>query len=83
MNIHYVRAAIQDKVGVRLSLTKVRNLLVEEGLITPTKAKHSIFRGYSEFYDYFYKQDKNVVEVTVKKTTPLDVVEELNSNGIT
>ena len=82
MNIHYIRAAIRENTGVTLKLEEIRDLLVEEGLITPTKAKHCIFRGYSEFYEYFYNQDKNLVIPTIERTTPLDVVEQLHEQDV-
>jgi hypothetical protein len=75
MNIIYIRAAIEEATGIKLPLKEVKQLLIEEGLVSEAKAKHLIFRGYSEFYDYFYKQDKNVIEATQKKQTPLDVFE--------
>ena len=34
INLVYIRAAIQAKTGKRLPLERVRELLVEEGLIT-------------------------------------------------
>lgn len=70
INLVYIRAAIHAATGVRLSLEKTRQYLVEEGLITPYQAKHeaTIFRGYSEFYDYEqkrygrYKEDDIIAE---------------------
>ncbi len=38
INLHYIRAAIQQATGFRLSLGRVRELLVEEGLITQRQA---------------------------------------------
>jgi hypothetical protein len=80
MNIIYIRAAIEQATGIKLPLKDVKQLLIEEGLVSEAKAKHLIFRGYSEFYDYFYKQDKNVIEATQKVNNPLDVYEVL-TNG--
>lgn len=53
INLHYIRAAIEANTGVRLSLERTRDLLIEEGLITKAQArKHAkIFRGYSEYFD--------------------------------
>lgn len=53
INLHYIRAAIEANTGVRLTLERTRELLVEEGLITKAQArKHAkIFRGYSEYFD--------------------------------
>ena len=60
INLIYIKAAIEAATGVSLSLEKVRQYLLEEGLITPKQAKKeaTIFRGYSEFYDYDYGESK-------------------------
>lgn len=52
INLIYIRAAIEAKTGHRLSLSKVRQLLLEENLITPRQARNNSreFEGYSEFY---------------------------------
>lgn len=82
MNIYYIRAAIEEKTGQRLSLEAIKDLLISENLVTKSKAKHLIFRGYHEFYDYFYKQDKNIIEAKTERAVPLDVVEELKESGV-
>lgn len=53
INLHYIRAAIEANTGIRLSLERTRDLLVEEGLITKAQARKyaKIFRGYSEYFD--------------------------------
>ena len=53
INLEYIRAAIQANTGITLPLDRVREYLVEEGLITPRKAERNaqIFRGYSEFFE--------------------------------
>jgi hypothetical protein len=53
INLHYIRAAIEAHTGQRLTLERVRELLVEEGLITPKQAERNAqtFTGYSEFFD--------------------------------
>ena len=52
INLHYIRAAIEANTGIRLSLEKTRQYLVEEKLISPQEAKkHAhIFSGYGDFY---------------------------------
>ena len=52
INLVYIRAAIQANTGQRLSLERVRELLVEEGLITKKQAETEavIFRGYGDLY---------------------------------
>ena len=53
VNLIYIRAAIEHNTGIRLSLSKIRDLLLEEGLIDQNRAyKHAqIFTGYEEFFD--------------------------------
>ena len=52
INLVYIRAAIEAKTGKRLSLERVRELLVEEGIITKRQAETEaiIFRGYGDLY---------------------------------
>lgn len=75
MNLIYIRAAVEYATGVRLKLSDLKQILIEEGLVSKAKAKHLIFRGYSEFYDYFYKQDKNIIEGIKKDEKQLDLYE--------
>ena len=53
INLHYIRAAIEANTGQRLSLERVRELLVEEGLITQKQASRNAqtFTGYNDFFD--------------------------------
>lgn len=53
INLIYIRAAIRERTGQELSLETVRDLLLEEGLITKAQAtdKDLIFRGYGEYFD--------------------------------
>jgi hypothetical protein len=53
INLHYIRAAIEANTGQRLSLERVRELLVEEGLITKQQAARNAqtFTGYGDFFD--------------------------------
>jgi hypothetical protein len=53
INLIYIRAAIENATGQRLPLKQIRDLLVEEGLITPYQARvHAkIFTGYRDYYD--------------------------------
>jgi hypothetical protein len=54
INLIYIRAAIEANTGQRLSLERVRQLLVEEGLITPSQARDhaQIFTGYGDFFSF-------------------------------
>lgn len=53
VNLVLIRAAIREHTGQELSLERVRDLLLEEGLITPSQAKDPdlIFRGYGEYFE--------------------------------
>lgn len=67
VNLHYIRAAIEARTGIRLTLEKTRQYLVEEGLLTPAQArKHAkIFSGYHDFYE-----DCTVGSVPVREELP-------------
>lgn len=53
INLIYIRAAIRERTGKELSLETVRDLLLEEGLITKRQAEDEdlIFRGYAEYFE--------------------------------
>lgn len=53
INLIYIRAAIRERTGQELSLEAVRDLLLEEGLITQAEANDEqlIFKGYDEYFD--------------------------------
>ena len=53
INLVYIRAAIRERTGKELSLEAVRDLLLEEGLITKKQAQNRdlIFRGYAEYFE--------------------------------
>lgn len=53
INLVYIRAAIRERTGKELSLEAVRDLLLEEGLITKKQAQDRdlIFRGYAEYFE--------------------------------
>lgn len=53
INLIYIRAAIRERTGKELSLETVRDLLLEEGLITKKQAEDEdlIFRGYAEYFE--------------------------------
>jgi hypothetical protein len=75
INIHFIRAAILQRTGIALSLEETRDILVSEGMLSAAKAKNILFRGYGEFYDFFYKQDATIVETKQSRLAPLDLVE--------
>lgn len=82
-NIHFIRAAILSNTGINLTLDETMRYLIEEGLLSEAKSKGIIFRGYSAFYDYFYKQDDNLIAAKKERAVPLDVVEIMNATDET
>jgi hypothetical protein len=72
INLIYIRAAIEANTGVRLSLERTRELLVEEGLITQRQADEDavIFRGYGEFFTEDFPS-------TLVKEDPQDIKDDL------
>jgi hypothetical protein len=53
VNLYYIRAAIEARTGIRLTLKEVRKYLVEEKLLTPAQARKfaQVFVGYRDFYE--------------------------------
>ena len=70
INLYYIRAAIEANTGKTLSFQEIRNLLVEEGLVTERQLKRfsQDFRGYDEFYD----------NSPATREIPTDEIEELD-----
>ena len=72
INLHYIRAAIEAHTGQRLKLDRVRELLVEEGLITKSQAERNAqtFTGYSDFFsdntEERTREDNGVVKDIVR-----------------
>ena len=52
VNLIYVRAAVEAATGIEVPLEKLKQYLLQEGLITPYEAKHNcpIFTGYGPYY---------------------------------
>lgn len=77
INLHYIRAAIEAHTGQRLKLERVRELLVEEGLITPKQAERNAqtFTGYSDFFD-----DSTEERPREDKSEVKDIVRSLKNN---
>lgn len=75
MNIHYIRAAIQEAVGIKLKLPEVRDILVELGMLTPSKAKRLIFTGYQEFYE-MTESNKEIIIKDLLDEPVIEVVED-------
>jgi len=60
-NLYYIRAAIQERTGQILKFDRIRQLLLEEGLISPEELRlnplSKEFGGYGRF---FYTEDNSV-----------------------
>lgn len=76
MNIHYIRAAVQEKTGIRVELEDLKRILVEERFITPAKAKNIIFRGYGDYYDKIDIAEEVDEEIYALVDLEEDVLEE-------
>jgi|21_taG_2_1085346.scaffolds.fasta_scaffold02258_5 hypothetical protein len=50
INLHYIRAAILANTGRRISLERVKELLIEEKLVTPAQVSGAIFTGYGDYF---------------------------------
>ena len=52
LNLVYIRAAIRENTGYELTLERIRDLLLEEGLITRQQASDPelIFKNYDDYY---------------------------------
>jgi hypothetical protein len=61
MNMYYIRAAIRENTGQVLTFAKIRQLLLEEGLISQAEIDHNPmakeFEGYGR---YFYTEECSV-----------------------
>tara|TARA_B100000035_G_scaffold68160_1_gene55711 strand:- start:20205 stop:20462 length:258 start_codon:yes stop_codon:yes gene_type:complete len=70
INLHYIRAAIEANTGQTLSFKEIRELLIEEGLVTERQLKYfsQDFRGYGEFYE----------DVPATREVSSDEIEELD-----
>jgi len=74
INLIYIRAAIRERTGQELSLERVRDLLLEEGLITSAQAADDdlIFRGYDEYFE---------TEEAAKSVEPVDYLIDLERSN--
>ena len=75
INLIYIRAAIEKHTGQRLKLDYIRQLLIEEGLISQSQAKNHAqsFSGYTQLdTDDLFKRCSSA-EYTHQTTLPDDV----------
>lgn len=63
INLHYIRAAIEAKTGQRLSIRKVKRLLVREKLITPNQARENQPFRYADYYNSPHTEDDGLFSV--------------------
>lgn len=50
MNVVYIRAAIQQETGIRLTYKQVIAYLLEEKMITKAQSKRMLFPGYEKLF---------------------------------
>lgn len=50
MNLEYIRAAIMQATGIKLSIDEVKAYLISEGLCSTSRADRITFRGYGAYY---------------------------------
>ena len=67
VNLHYIRAAIEAKTGQKLSLKKVRQLLLEENLITQKQSDNIKPFNYKEYYQDSYSDFQDVWDKSLSK----------------
>jgi hypothetical protein len=53
VNLIYIRAAIEARTGICLTLKQVRRYLVEEKLLTPSQARKfaKVFTSYADYHE--------------------------------
>lgn len=79
-NLTYIRAAILERTGIKLSVQEVARYLVEEGLLTERKAKSLIFDNYNHLYKTIGYERKDLevikpVDIILSETDLSDVEE--------
>ena len=61
-NLYYIRAAIQQRTGQVLKFDRIRQLLLEEGLISKTELEtNSLGKEFDGYGRYFSTEDCSVV----------------------
>lgn len=81
LNLYYIRAAIEQRTGQRLTFDKIRQLLVEEKLITKKELDANPmaheFTGYGR---YFFFSEENSVNVPLepKRFLPNVLIEDFD-----
>lgn len=71
LNLIYIRAAIREATGQELTLQRVKELLLEEGLITLKQSRDPdlIFTGYSKYFD---SEEAATMEEVLDKSSFVD-----------
>lgn len=61
-NLYYIRAAIQERTGQILKFDKIRQLLLEEGLISKQELEDNpLAKEFDGYGRYFATEDHSVV----------------------
>jgi hypothetical protein len=54
MNLHYIRAAIMARTGIKLTIDEVKAYLLTEGMATQDKLNRYTFKGYDQYFGHVH-----------------------------
>ncbi len=81
LNLYYIRAAIQQKTGQILEFERIRQLLVEEKLITKKELDaNPLAHEFTGYGRYFFFSEENSVDVPLnpKRFLPNVIAEDFD-----
>ena len=78
-NLYYIRAAIQERTGQVLKFDRIRQLLLEEGLISEEELENNPSAKEFDGYGKFFYSEYNLVDVPLK---PLRYLPDHSSNEL-
>lgn len=67
-NLYYIRAAIQDRTGQVLKFSKIRQLLLEEGLISKMELDRNPMAKEFDGYGRYFSTEHNSVAIPPNPT---------------
>ena len=66
LNLYYIRAAIQERTGQILKFDRIRQLLLEEGLISAEELENNPSAKEFDGYGRFFYSEYNLVDVPLE-----------------
>lgn len=76
MNLTYIRAAIMEATGIKLSIDEVKAYLLSEGMATRTRMDKLTFNGYGAYFgDIPVDVVPDLKEVLVEEGVEIDELE--------